>query len=66
MISVNGNLSVPWTEGLTVGGVLQALGWDYVLIAVSIDGVFVAPEDFDSRLVPDGASIEAIHIAHGG
>jgi thiamine biosynthesis protein ThiS len=66
MITVNGNQSVEWTEGLTVGAVLRSLGWDYVLIAVTLDGEFVAPEDFESRLVPDGASLQAIHIAHGG
>jgi len=66
MITVNGNLTVEWSEGLTVGALLKALGWDYVLIAVTLDDDFVAPEDFDSRLVPDGATIQAIHIAHGG
>ncbi|MBM4354193.1 MAG: sulfur carrier protein ThiS [Deltaproteobacteria bacterium] len=66
MITVNDSQTVEWTAGLTVAGLLKALGWDYALIAVTIDGQFVAPEDFDSRPVPDGSAVQAIHIAHGG
>jgi sulfur carrier protein len=66
MVVVNGRDKVDWKPGLTVRGVLDALGWDYALITVSVNGDLVAPERFESHEVPDQADVRAIHIAHGG
>jgi len=66
MIVVNARETVEWREGITVRGVLDALGWDYALITVTVNGAFVPPEEFDVHCVPDGARVQAIHIAHGG
>jgi thiamine biosynthesis protein ThiS len=66
MITVNGNRTIAWRPGITVADVLQELGWDYVLITTTVNGQFVARDDYGSREVPDGAEVKAIHIAHGG
>lgn len=66
MILVNGFRKLEWQAGLTVEQVLDALGYDYSLITVSIDGDFVSEEDYASRIVPDGCDFRAIHICHGG
>ncbi len=66
MIRVNDMFDVAWYEGMTVQGVLDALGWDYALIAVSVNEVFVHPDLYSRHSVPDGAQVKAIHIAHGG
>jgi len=66
MVVVNGREQVPWSDGLTVARVLSALGWDYALIAVTVNGDRVPPDRFASFPVPDGADVRAIHIAHGG
>ena len=66
MIRVNDMFNVEWKEGMTVRGVLDSLGWDYALITVSVDGEHVPPTAYDHVPVPDGAVVQAIHIAHGG
>jgi thiamine biosynthesis protein ThiS len=66
MILVNGNQEMPWSEGLTVKVLLDRMGWDYVLIMVTVNGRFVPTEDHGSTPIPDGADVRAIHIAHGG
>lgn len=66
MIRVNDLFDVPWREEMTVQGVLDALGWDYALIAVSVNDQFVHPDHYARFPVPDGADVRAIHIAHGG
>ena len=65
MIRVNDN-EVDWREGMTVADALAAMGYDYSLITVSVDGKLVPPDDHDTYPVPDGADIRAIHILHGG
>lgn len=66
MITINGNRTVDWREGLTVQMILDELGWGYVLITVTVDGQFVPKEDYAAFPVPDGSDLKAIHIAHGG
>lgn len=66
MVVVNGNRQVEWHPGLTVKEVLDALGWDYALITVTVDGRFVPADDYTSFPIPDAADVRVIHIAHGG
>lgn len=66
MITVNGNRTVTWKEGITVADVLKKLGWEYVLITTTVNGNFVERDDYATTVVPDGAEVKAIHIAHGG
>ena len=66
MITVNGREKIAWRQGITVADVLKELGWDYVLITVTINGDFVPQDSYSSHTVPDEAEMKAIHIAHGG
>lgn len=66
MIVVNDREKIEWRDGITVADVLRQLGWDYVLIMVTINGNFVPSDNYDSVKVPDNAKMKAIHIAHGG
>ena len=66
MILVNDQDRLPWRHGMTIQDVMAAMGWDYVLVAVTINGDFVDPEDYGSRPIPDDADVKVIHIAHGG
>jgi len=65
MISVNDN-DVQWREGMTVSDALKAMGYDFPLITVTVNGELVPAEEFDSYRIPDGADVKAIHIHHGG
>lgn len=66
MILVNDRDKVDHKPGMTVADVLAALGYDYALIVVTVNGVFVPTDDYATAPVPDGADLKAIHIAHGG
>jgi len=66
VITVNERDSLPWREGITVQRLLDAMGWDYPLLVVTVNGVTVDPEDYGRAPVPDGADVRVLHIAHGG
>jgi len=65
MIQVNGD-PLAWTPGLTVRGVIKAKNYLFPLLIVDIDGVRVDPPDYDATPVPDGASVQVIHLLSGG
>jgi sulfur carrier protein len=66
MVLVNNRDRLDWQEGLTVQGVLDRLGYDYVLITITVNGALVAEEDYASTPVPDQAEVTVFHLAHGG
>ncbi|MGB3976890.1 MAG: sulfur carrier protein ThiS [bacterium] len=66
MITVNNRDTLEWKPGMTVRDVLNEMGYIYVLIVVSVNGLLVNENEYDTWLVPDNASIRAIHIHHGG
>jgi len=66
MITINNRDTLEWTPGMTVRDVLDAMGYTYVLITVTVNGELVDDDDFDTFEVPDGAIMRAIHIHHGG
>lgn len=66
MVIVNNRDRLQWREGLTVQDVLDALGYDYALITVSVDDRLVAKEDYASHEIEDGAAVSVFHLAHGG
>lgn len=66
MLTINDRDRIDWREGLTVRGVLDAMGYDYALITVTVNGELVPEEDYDHRMVPDAAEITIFHLAHGG
>jgi thiamine biosynthesis protein ThiS len=66
MVTVNSRDQVPWRDGLTVQDVLDAMRYNYALITVHVNGELVERDDFATTLVPDGADLQAIHLAHGG
>jgi len=66
MIIVNNRDKIEWHKGITVRDVLNAMGYDFPVIAISVNNEYISPDDFDSFTVPDSADFKAIHIMHGG
>jgi thiamine biosynthesis protein ThiS len=66
MILINNRDKIEWKDGMTVSDVLDAMGYSYVLITVTINGELVDEEDYDHTAVPDGADVGVFHLAHGG
>jgi thiamine biosynthesis protein ThiS len=65
MITVNQE-TVDHSEGMTVSDALKAMGYDFVLITVFVNGEHVPSDDHDTFVVPDGADVRALHLHHGG
>jgi sulfur carrier protein ThiS len=51
---------------MTVQDVLDAMGFDYALITVTLEGKLVPEHDYNTRTVPDGTKVGVFHLAHGG
>ena len=47
-------------------GSLDAMGYDYALITVTIEGTLVPEDDYGTQPVPDGSKVGLFHLAHGG
>jgi sulfur carrier protein len=66
VIRVNDRLSVPWQPGMTVEAVLQACGFTYPLVVVSVNGVVIPQEQFPTTRVSSGDEVRVLHLVAGG
>ncbi len=66
MIRVNNRDDLDWEEGLTVSDVLERMRYTFPHIVVKVNGEVVAPEDYATYPVPDGADVWVIHLIAGG
>lgn len=66
MITVNDRDRVEWREGMTVQDLLDEMGYDYVLITVTVEGTLVPEDEYAALALPDGARVGVFHLAHGG
>ncbi len=66
MIRVNDLRDVPWQAGMTVDDLLEACGFTYRPLIVSVNGVLVPPDQYTTHPVADGDEVRAIHVIAGG
>ncbi len=66
MLTINNRDRIEWKEKMTVRDVLEAMRYEYALITVTVNDQFVPEEDYETFQVPDGASVQVFHLAHGG
>jgi thiamine biosynthesis protein ThiS len=66
MLTINDRDRIEWRPGMTVQDVLQAMGYDYALMTVGVNGEFVPREEYARHQVPDEAEVTIFHLAHGG
>ena len=66
MIRVNNRDETAWEEGLTVSVLLQRFRYTFPHIIVKIDGQTIPPEEYPTRIIPDGANVQVIHLIAGG
>lgn len=65
MIKVNGQM-VEYQEGLTVTTLLQKMKYNFPLLIVKINGVYVPRDQYASTPIPDGSEVDVIHLISGG
>ena len=66
MLTINNRDRIDWRVGMTVKDVLDAMGYEYALITVTVNEELVPEEEYDHRVVPDDAEVTIFHLAHGG
>lgn len=66
MIRVNDKFDIEWREGMTVEDVLEACGFTYPLVVVSVNGRVVPREDYGTFQVEDNADMKVLHMIAGG
>jgi sulfur carrier protein len=65
MITVNGD-TVEWQPGLTVAGLLELRNYIFPMVAVQVNGELIRRGTYDTTPVPDGATVQVIHMMSGG
>ncbi len=66
MITINNRDTIEWIQGMKVSDVLNAMGYDYTLITVTVNEELVSDDDYKTYPVPDNAEVNIFHLAHGG
>jgi thiamine biosynthesis protein ThiS len=66
MLTINNRDKLDWHEGMTVQDVLDAMGYTYVLMTVTVNGTLIPRDEWATRSVPEDADIGVFHLAHGG
>jgi len=65
MITVNGD-PTPWTPGMTVRDVLKVKNYRFPLLVITLDETHIPPKAYDTTPVPDGATLNVLHLLSGG
>ncbi|HOY65619.1 MAG TPA: sulfur carrier protein ThiS [Candidatus Ozemobacteraceae bacterium] len=65
MLKVNGE-PLKYQENMTVSDVIRVKKFSFPLLIVKIDGVYIPRESYDVTPVPDGATLDIIHLISGG
>ncbi len=55
-----------YDEGMTVADVLKKKNYIFRMLAVWVNGQFVARGTYDRAPVPDGAEVKVLHMIAGG
>jgi len=66
MITVNNRDKLAWRAGMTVRDVLTTMNYTYRLITVTVNGILVPKEQYDTYQIPDEAQVTVFHLSHGG
>ncbi len=65
-ITLNNESTQLQGQSLSVRNMLRAKGWSFPLIIVRVNGVLVERAQWDSSLVHDGDTVDALHLVSGG
>jgi thiamine biosynthesis protein ThiS len=58
--------TIDWEENLTVVRVLKIMNYTFKMIVVKVNGELVKKEDYDTKIIPEGAEVQIIHLIAGG
>ena len=53
-------------ENLTIDRVLKIMNYTFKMIVVKVNGELVKKEDYNTKIIPEGAEVQIIHLIAGG
>jgi len=65
MITVNGE-KMSWTPGMTIADILRIRNYIFPMLVVQVNGGLIKRGTYGQAVVPDGATVEVIHMISGG
>ncbi len=64
-IKVNSN-KVDWVKGETITELLRRMNYIYPMLVIKMDGVIIPRSQYTEKKIPDGCTLEIIHLESGG
>lgn len=58
--------TIDWEENLTIDRVLKIMNYTFKMIVVKVNGELVKKEDYNTKIIPEGAEVQIIHLIAGG
>jgi len=58
--------TIDWEENLTIDRVLKIMNYTFKMIVVKVNGELVKKEDYDTKIITEGAEVQIIHLIAGG
>ncbi len=58
--------TIGWEENLTINRILKIMNYTFKMIVVKVDGELVKKEDYDTKIIPEKAEVQIIHLIAGG
>jgi len=58
--------TIDWEENLTIDRVLEIMNYTFKMIVVKVNGELVKKEDYNTKIIPEGAEVQIIHLIAGG
>jgi sulfur carrier protein len=64
-IKVNSD-RVDWVNGETIAELLRRMNYIYPMLVIKMDGVVIPRSRYTETKIPDGCTLEIIHLESGG
>jgi sulfur carrier protein len=58
--------TIDWEENMTIDRVLKIMNYTFKMIVVKVNGDLVKKEDYNTKIIPEGAEVQIIHLIAGG
>ena len=58
--------TVEWEESMTVDRILEIMKYSFKMIVVKVNGELIKKENYTSKIIPEGADVQVIHLIAGG
>jgi len=57
---------IDWEENMTVDRILKIMNYTFKMIVVKVNGELVKKDNYNTKIIPEGADVQIIHLIAGG